>query len=91
MMDTCHYCGYQYHPMPVFQLKGGETGDDVRAFWTGDPDQEPQRPTRIHVCHLRVMYDEDGNFVELDHNHRECVRKAEADGYEYRRDLTPTR
>jgi len=61
-MDTCHYCGRQYHPMPVYTRPG----------------------KRIHVCRHKW----DGkHFIEV----HECRLKAEADGYEYRRDLTPRR
>jgi len=61
-IDTCHYCGQQYHPMPVYTRKG----------------------KRIHVCHY---YWDGGHLVEVD----ECRDKALAEGYEYRRDLTPRR
>lgn len=89
MIDTCHYCGYQYHPMPVFILK--HTGDDVRKHWTGEPGDEFERPHRIHVCNLRVIFDDDGKFVRLETDRRECWDKALEDGYVFRRDLTPTR
>ena len=74
-MDTCHYCGAQYHPMPVYRLSND------RSKW------RVTTPFQIRVCHLRYNSDTD----ELDLNWRECADRAEADGYEYRKDLTPAR
>jgi len=76
-MEECYYCGMKYHPMPVFTLMVGAsaTHEDCR-----------RKPARINVCHLRVT-----DAGELDQNWTECFDKAAADGFEYRRDLTPTR
>jgi hypothetical protein len=89
-MEQCHYCGKLYHPMPTYTLKKGATGDDIRNWWIREPT-ESDRLTLIHVCHLRAIEDENGNFVRLDLEWRECRDKAEADGYEFRPDLTPSR
>lgn len=70
-MEQCYYCGFQYHPMPVYTRIGAA-------------------PHRIHVCHLRVIEKADGE-IEVDPNYRECAEKAEADGYVFRPDLTPSR
>lgn len=84
-MDTCYYCGYQYHPMPVYTLKDAQ--GDLQDWWT-DPGKK-HKPLRIHVCHLKVNKN-DGD-VNIDYNWRGCREKAEADGYEFRPGLTPRR
>lgn len=68
-METCHYCGYRYHPMPVYVRKRGVASNSS--------------PYKIHVCDFHA---EHGQLVPSD-----CDRQAEADGYERRKDLTPTR
>ena len=50
-----------------------------------DVPSTPEKPSLIYVCYIRVL---DHSEVEI---HDECRKKAEALGYEYRRDLTPTR
>lgn len=65
-MDTCHYCGQQYHPMTVWTRPG----------------------KRIHVCDYHPRIDEDG---ELHFDESDCPERAELEGYERRRDLTPRR
>jgi len=77
-METCHYCGYSYHPMPVYRLSND------REKW------RVTTPFQIHVCHLRVAHQANGE-IEIDQHWRGCAERAEADGYEYRRDLTPRR
>jgi len=78
-MEHCHYCDACYHPMPVYRLELSH--DELRNYWrNGDT-----RPMTIHVCHGRY---EKGKGWVSDHT---CRDKAEADGYEYRRDLTPRR
>jgi hypothetical protein len=43
-------------------------------------------PARINVCHLNIDPDS-GDIVE---NH-DCREEAKKDGYEFRKDLTPSR
>jgi len=74
-MNTCHYCGFTYHPMPVYTLRSGA------EVYREDGSYKPQR---IHVCHIKI--DEESNIVSSD-----CRKQAEAEGYIYRRDLTPRR
>lgn len=45
----------------------------------------PEKPSLVYVCYVRI--DAEGE-IEI---HEDCKKKAEALGYEYRRDLTPTR
>jgi hypothetical protein len=66
-MEKCHYCGIQYHPMPV---------------WIN-------RVTRIHVCTIRIVLD--GNNAPDVLPNYECEKKAIADGFTKRLDLTPKR
>ncbi len=40
IIDTCHYCGLKYHPMPVWTRKRGVPYDD--------------KPARIQVCNIRI-------------------------------------
>lgn len=64
-METCYYCGAQYHPMPRY-TKGGQLR---------------------YVCHFRLEERMDGwHTVETD-----CRRRAAADGFVYRPDLTSAR
>jgi hypothetical protein len=47
-------------------------------------------PQLICVCHIRLVKGEgDDDWTVVPHD--ECKKKALADGYEFRRDLTPTR
>jgi len=73
-METCHYCGFSYHPMPVYILAPGT-----------EQLEGEHKPHRIHVCHIGL--DDGGNIIET----TTCREKAAADGYRYRRDLTPVR
>ncbi len=75
-MDECYFCGFQYHPMPVYTLGPGA---DIRA------EDGNVKPYRIRVCHIGT--DSEGNSVTA----QECRQQAEKLGYVYRRDLTPTR
>jgi hypothetical protein len=77
-MDTCHYCNFQYHPMPVYRLSND------REKW------RVTTPYQINVCHLRLTRDADGE-LDFDRDWRECADKAESDGYGVQWDLTPTR
>jgi len=43
----------------------------------------------IYVCEWHPVYD-GGDLIKLDFEHN-CIQKALDDGYEMRRDLTPTR
>lgn len=75
-MDTCFYCGNRYHPMPVWVNPA--TG---RWRW---------------VCNTRLVLDENGELKRDAHGHymseqTDCREKAKADGFEFRRDLTPRR
>lgn len=74
-MDKCFYCGNEYHPMPVWTRKAGVPTTD-------------NKPNKIRVCRYRfTTTDDDFKIDEVD----ECSQKATADGYEFRRDLTPRR
>ena len=64
LMEKCHYCGYEYHPM-LRATKGGKL-----------------------ICVCEFYYDED---LEKLITKEECKKKAIADGYKLRRDLTPSR
>ena len=78
-MDKCYYCGFEYHPMPVYTRS--------RESTLGKPPRG-DKPLRIWVCHLRFT-NEKG---EIDVSQMfECREKAAADGYEFREDLTPRR
>ena len=77
MTEKCHYCGFEYHPMPVYQLSND------RNKW------KVTTPYQIYVCHLRIT--REGDEMVIDQAWRGCAEKAVADGYEFRRDLTPTR
>lgn len=48
-------------------------------------------PSRIHVCHVKLVKTGDG-LTDWDVvRHDECHKRAEMDGYELRMDLTPKR
>lgn len=85
-LEICHYCGKEYHPMPVYELQRSREQITTDTKLPTSPDD---RPIRITVCHLKVIVTDGG--VEIDDTWRGCAEKAIADGYEYRRDLTPTR
>ncbi len=76
LMEKCHYCGFEYHPMLVATLKRG-LNDGKRGMHG-----------RIYVCEI-LWSIVDGKSKITPHD--ECKNKAEADGYTLRRDLTPTR
>jgi len=69
-METCYYCGNQYHPMPVYTRQHGVNMD---------------MPPMIYVCHF--------NWTEADgvQENFECRKRAEQDGYVWRKDLTKRR
>jgi len=76
-MEKCHYFGFRYHPMPIYTLYAGP--------WTKKEEEEQgHKPFQIYVCHIAVV---DGEIVQT----MACREKAIADGYRYRRDLTPVR
>lgn len=83
MIDTCHYCGYQYHPMPVYQ----QTQAPGKWFTEGS---EKSKPYQIYVCRQRFEFDEKSGELSIE-QHDECHDKAISDGYVPRPDLTPTR
>ena len=67
MIDTCRYCGIQYHPMPVFKYQDTPHHLDEGV------------PSHIHVCNIRFFEDEHGEtkiFV-----HSDCTEKAAEEGY----------
>lgn len=79
MSDVCHYCGATYHPMPVYVL--------VRPLGLKFGDKPAMR---ITVCHHEFKYDDKGEFLAIEEK-EECHIKALEEGYEFRRDLTPSR
>jgi hypothetical protein len=83
-MDKCRYCGIEYHPMRVYTLV--KAGDAVKNYWL---DGAPSKPLQVNVCSLRV--EGEGENMTFDFQYRDCIEKAEADGYTFRPDLTPSR
>lgn len=74
-MEKCFYCGIEYHPM-------------LRATLTREAcnnNREKKLPEMITVCEFHL--DKDGDVIISN----KCIKKALADGYELRRDLTPRR
>ena len=79
IIEVCEYCGQSYHPMLRYTYIGQDKGQD-----------KSPHGQLIYVCEFTPVYDDDGNFLSLDFT-KNCSQKALDDGYEPRRDLTPTR
>lgn len=77
--DVCYFCGTEYHPQLICTLS-----EPLSEF------SDLVKPPIIWVCEYAFKFDEQGDFVGLEPRD-ECKKRAESDGYELRRDLTPTR
>lgn len=56
-IDTCFYCGRQYHPMMIWAKNLGKRSGDLRHVCSGDWDDKIEQFVVSDVCEKKARAD----------------------------------